>query len=326
MANVFDQDDDVVALWRKETGALWTDSIGTNTLTPTYDQFMSADAVQFKEGAASIKYAVPKFSDGLGGYSTLWEDLDDGDQSADMPFKLATVNNEVTLSFWYRNEIFNNPGLPDEWYTEWSIDCPFFTLSIAGQVETGNADGDATLSVVFGVFGNNETKTHASLLENEKWYHITLTYEPTSYRISIQDAAGATVGVDKTGSVGIDPIYGGGWSFEYYSDGLGSVWEDHDIYSECNIDELVIFGRALAEEEIQQLGTGTYTPPGYVPPPEALAVFPSVRPAGYNPDLSWQPNDDPPGWGPDYVATGGGRWNQQLVCVGMDLIYYEALT
>ena len=99
MANVFDQDDDVVALWRKETGALWTDSIGTNTLTPTYDQFMSADAVQFKEGAASIKYAVPKFSDGLGGYSTLWEDLDDGDQSADMPFKLATVNNEVTLSF-----------------------------------------------------------------------------------------------------------------------------------------------------------------------------------------------------------------------------------
>ena len=54
------------------------------------------------------------------------------------------------------------------------------------------------------------------------------------------------------------------------------------------------------------------------------STWPATRPAGYNPDLSWQPGTWV--WGPDYVATGGGRWHQQLVCTGNGKVYYEELT
>ena len=72
-------------------------------------------------------------------------------------------------------------------------------------------------------------------------------------------------------------------------------------------------------------------------PPDDTIPFPPVRPTPDYPDPWWivpppYPVDPgpyvPPYWGPNpiYKAAGGGRWNQQLVCVGKSLVYYEALT
>lgn len=65
-------------------------------------------------------------------------------------------------------------------------------------------------------------------------------------------------------------------------------------------------------------------------PPDDLITFPPSRPDDYNPDLYWPPGEwtDPdtyvPGdWRSDYVATGGGRWGQNLVVCGNKKIYYE---
>lgn len=64
--------------------------------------------------------------------------------------------------------------------------------------------------------------------------------------------------------------------------------------------------------------------------PDDLTPFPPDRPDAYDPDLIWQPGEwtDPdtyvPGdWGSGYVATGGGRWGQNLVVAGNQKIYYE---
>lgn len=66
------------------------------------------------------------------------------------------------------------------------------------------------------------------------------------------------------------------------------------------------------------------------PPPDDLISFPPSRPDAYDPDLIWQPGEwtgpttyVPGDWGAGYVATGGGRWGQNLVVCGNKKIYYE---
>ena len=62
---------------------------------------------------------------------------------------------------------------------------------------------------------------------------------------------------------------------------------------------------------------------------DPLTTFPTARPGGYEPDLTWQPGYwtgnvyTPPEFAIDFQESGGGRWGQQLVVVGNDRIYYE---
>ena len=76
----------------------------------------------------------------------------------------------------------------------------------------------------------------------------------------------------------------------------------------------------------------------YVPPspsePADITDFPTTRPDGYDPDLIWTPDDwtddvyTPSEWDEpagNYTVAGGGRWGQNLIAVGKDLIYYEAI-
>ncbi|MCJ7829003.1 MAG: hypothetical protein MUP81_04605 [Dehalococcoidia bacterium] len=77
---------------------------------------------------------------------------------------------------------------------------------------------------------------------------------------------------------------------------------------------------------------GDIVPAGYVPP---TVPFPPVRPTPDYPDPVWIVPPPypvgpyvPPYWGPSeiYKATGGGRWNQQLVVTGDNSVWYEGLT
>jgi hypothetical protein len=70
---------------------------------------------------------------------------------------------------------------------------------------------------------------------------------------------------------------------------------------------------------------------GVVLPPGPAVGFPTSRPSGYNPNFHWQPGVWAGGvytgsfWDTSYVATGGGRWGQQLVVAGNKQIWYEEL-
>ena len=66
-----------------------------------------------------------------------------------------------------------------------------------------------------------------------------------------------------------------------------------------------------------------------ISPPELIVP---ARPDDYDEDLIWVPGewdgDDytPPAWDDipgNYAAAGGGRYNQNLVAVGHNLVYYE---
>jgi len=64
-------------------------------------------------------------------------------------------------------------------------------------------------------------------------------------------------------------------------------------------------------------------------PPDLIT---ETRPVDYDPDLVWVPGEwdgdeyTPPHWDEipgNYVAAGGGRFNQNLVVAGNNKIYYE---
>lgn len=56
----------------------------------------------------------------------------------------------------------------------------------------------------------------------------------------------------------------------------------------------------------------------------SLPEFPAERDESYDPDYVWDGSE----WTDDEeeLTKDGSRHNTQLVCVGMDLIYYEEIT
>jgi hypothetical protein len=152
--------------------------------------------------------------------------------------------------------------------------------------------------------------------------------KPGSYSISIWDPiAQSIVGVDKTGASTANPLIDADaftLSSEYdggYIHLIGGVPS-----SETRFDEIVVGSRVLTATEIENIRLGTYLAPGQSPPSaslDELPVWPAIRPPEYDANLFWQPGAFD--WGTDYVTTGGGRWNQQLVVAGNKKIYYEEL-
>ena len=59
---------------------------------------------------------------------------------------------------------------------------------------------------------------------------------------------------------------------------------------------------------------------------DTLPTFPATRPGSYDPDKVF--DEDTQTWSSDadLLMRDGSRYHAQLVMVGMDLIYYEALT
>ena len=59
---------------------------------------------------------------------------------------------------------------------------------------------------------------------------------------------------------------------------------------------------------------------------DTLPTFPATRPVGYDPDKVF--NEDTGTWtdDADLLTRDGSRYHAQLMCVGQDKIYYEALT
>jgi hypothetical protein len=91
---------------------------------------------------------------------------------------------------------------------------------------------------------------------------------------------------------------------------------------------------ALYSLNFEVLGVETRNP---ARPDTDLPAYPPDRPDDYAPDSFWIPDEwdgdtyTPPEWSSDpipgrYFATGGGRWGQQLVVAGNNLVYYSELT
>jgi hypothetical protein len=92
MANDFSTDSRVKALWRFESGALTTDSIGGNTLTPSASA-PTADTSEYREGSGSVNFA----SSSSQYYQRADADLPDG-----FPLKNNDTVKKGAICLWFR--------------------------------------------------------------------------------------------------------------------------------------------------------------------------------------------------------------------------------
>jgi hypothetical protein len=98
-ANDFSRDSSCLAVYRFESGAVTTDSKGSNTLTIT-GSGITADAAHYWEGAASVAFS------GSGGFGSL--SRADASLPAGWPFKSTDTALKGSFSFWIKPTTFTD--------------------------------------------------------------------------------------------------------------------------------------------------------------------------------------------------------------------------
>ena len=238
--NDFSSDDNCVALWRFESGALITDSKGGNTLTD--HGTVSESTVDYKEGACSADF--------ISGNSEYFS-ITDTDLDAGFPFRAGdgTPNDDISLCFWIKPDVL---GDNDYIFSKYDVGLnkrTFVAVIFSSEIQVnigwnGGNDGATYL------FGTN--------LSTGKWYHVGITFQngssdTSSLRIRIWDYdAGALLSADYTTSaaktINIED------AVLCIADREG----DADKLYDGHVDELVVFKDILSVDEIDKIRSGTY--------------------------------------------------------------------
>jgi hypothetical protein len=340
MANNYEND--AVANWAFDAGSLLEDTLGSNTLTQTVSatHTVIADSGDNQEGNSCLRdqitwSATP--ADAVGTWTRA-----NGSLSSDFPFKTGESNNAASWCFWFKMA-YSEAGNPFR-ATNMSIDVGWGDVSsvvtdqkMRIRIQKGSAVDNGTIQL--SVWDENDVVTSllydfATRWQFDVWYHVAVTYDLDSgdARIRVYDnSTGGTLQADKTSSSMPTTLLAipSNDTFHVRISGDPGGANDIGLFTEYRVDDLVLFDRILTTDEIDEIRAFIFVPDTA---PSGLTPFPSARPDDYNPDFFWQPDNwtgdtyVPSDWGPGYVATGGGRWGQQLVVVGKDLVYYEALT
>jgi len=243
MANDFSQDPTCVALYDFEDGALETDSQSTNTLTNV--NTVVANTVDFKQGAASADFELA---------SAQYFARANADLTADFPGKSGTTNKSFTFAAWMMQESLATSGNRRTLVAKY--DTGGNNRSYLAYI-AGSTDNFASLAVGYNGGASAELVAHASDLVIDTWYHITFTFDNDSFdwSIRVRDTNGDVVGTDATGTMTLDV---NGLSIETTEFRIGEASTTASDFMDGEIDELVIFNRAITEEEAQQITDGTF--------------------------------------------------------------------
>jgi hypothetical protein len=231
MANDFSEDGDVVALWKFDNNA--NDSIGGNDLTPvnspTYD---SGDK---KEGTHSIDFEST---------SEQICYIDDGDLDAGFPGKGGASEQSFSFCVWAKLESAIGQCI----LGKWGLGTRSYKIEIS-------ALNDLSFHIGYDSGGSDSSITFDTSLSTGIWYHIAVVYDASDNGMKIRvwdDDAGDFLDDNKEGTAGGDMspdtarlVLGG----KYYA--------DQDQF-DGKIDEVVIFKRALSDDDIDAIRAGTY--------------------------------------------------------------------
>jgi len=245
MANIFTYDIHCKALWRFESGALVTDSIGGNTLT---NHGASADSSYYMEGS----------------YSSLFEryeymNITDSNLSTGFPFKSGDTNKKISVCFWARVARVYDGALLSKYDFSSGLRCFSIRYTSAGTffIQLGYNSG-----------GSYTNYTHGSTFPENTWQHITFSYDNSdrSYALRLRDASGNIVGTDLTGTAANDiSITTAPLEVNSYNGGNNAQWG--------RIDELVFFDDIITAAEATQIAKGNYVPQANEPIPEQLHYY-----------------------------------------------------
>jgi hypothetical protein len=244
MGNDFSNDSNCKALWKLESGALTTDSKGTNTLT---NSGVSSDLTNYKEGAGSGDWESTQ-SD--------YMSIADASLSSGFPLKNGDTNKVISICCWIRMESYPTSSQGCEIYAKYNATSQ---RCIVLGFASGTNNGLIGLSIGYNSGTSFESVTHATQLSLATWYHITTTFDNSdySYTLRVKDTNGDTVGTDLEGNMTLDV---NGISLNTYAVQIGClssggtpVW-----YYDGRLDEMAIFDDVITATEATQIAQGVY--------------------------------------------------------------------
>jgi len=243
MANDFSGDSNCVALWRFESGALTTDSKGSNTLMD--NNTVGTSTGDYKEGSAcaDLESGNQEF------LSITDENLD-----ADFPLKNGTSNPSISVCFWCKPESL-------------SSDCRIFDKWDSGASKRSFlirvTDTEFTFSIGISSGSSYETIYAGGSPVTGRWYHIGATFNDSTkeWQFVVWDDTASSKIINESGiatnNINIENatlVIGN----TYNNDAPGSA------YFDGLIDEVVVFKDILATGEIDEIRAGTYSESGNV--------------------------------------------------------------
>ena len=214
---------DYIALWRFEPGDLAADSEGTNDFVVLYGA-PASDAVDYKEGSGSLLLAQGDR------YQVV-----DANLSDDFPCKGGTSNDSVNMSFWVKISSGGTAG--------WLQIAKDYSFAVFVY------DAGVRLWMRLSDYSTTQSLYHLSVIERDKWYHITVKAGSEGCSIAVLDSDGEVLG-DDVASDAVDlyirptPETGYSYNFQVYQNGFGAGLVD------VHVDELAIFNISPPEKAI----------------------------------------------------------------------------
>ncbi|MHC4160231.1 MAG: LamG domain-containing protein [Planctomycetota bacterium] len=234
--NNFSSDANCVSVYNFESGALTTDSKGSDTLSSYGDP--TADGTNYKQGAASV------LLDGTGDYY----DIADTSLSSGHPLKSATGEGDWSIAYWVRPNETGTIGFLWTKYRAASGDRSFAHLFAGGNdllSRWGYNSGDSF----------NDYDTGKDRVVN-MWYHVCQTFTASNDNLFVRvwDDDGETETDYGPTALSNTPYWGSDMPFVIGADGQGG----YDI--SANIDELVFFDDVLTPTQCTAIRQGSYSP------------------------------------------------------------------
>ncbi len=238
MANNFSGDPSCKALWDFESGALATDSIGSNTLNLVGSP--SADTSKFKEGAASLL---------LNG-SSQYGYIPNGSLPSSFPLKGGSSNLQFTIGGWIYQAATESNAI-----TPWSkYDYASSQVGLLSDVKNG------ILYIAWGHAQTQDTINTGLTVSPATWYYLAVIADGVNnyLRVVLYNATAGTFqswwGTPTT-TMGVNTA-----DFQVGNSGTYGV-DNQATYWNGDIDELVVFNRLLSLGEIENIINQVYTGP-----------------------------------------------------------------
>ena len=237
--NDFSGDANCVALWRFESGALTTDTIGTNTLTN--NNAVAENAVDYKEGAGSAD-----FESG----STQYFDITDANLDAGFPLKSGDSVKNISVCGWFQME--SMPADHNGLYSKWGTldDTKSIRIFVA-------ASGAFVVDIGYNSGADQESLYSAGSLVTGRFYHFGFTYQNSdkSWKLVVWDDTASSKIINTSGTA-TNNISS---DTEAQAIGLGYFATLKRMPFDGEIDEVVVFKDILTTGEIDQIRQGTYS-------------------------------------------------------------------
>ena len=229
MPNDFSGDASCQALWRFESGALPTDSKGSNTLT---NNGATEDLVNYREGACAAKFTAA---------SSQYMNIADASLGAGFPLKNGDSVKTGTYSFWYRP--VSDPG--------------YFGHVVINKSNNYGISVGINTAVLYIYWGYGTSYEGISLAVPwtwtvGHWYHISVVFDGVNKKLAIYGLE-VSSGIFYSGQC--NPV--NSLSVSNYAFEIGRR-ADAARYVDGQLDEFVVFNRCLTPDECYRISQGTY--------------------------------------------------------------------